>query len=89
MQQDTSLHSTLAIRERHRDDYWRDHDPIAEDRLLWRAQAFRHAAHLFPGQTILELGCGEGAFHTRSLAGLPRGESDNRGDISGARRRSS
>jgi SAM-dependent methyltransferase len=73
MQRDTSLHSTLAIRERHRDDYWRDNDPIAEDRLLWRAQAFRHAAHLFPGQTILELGCGEGLF-THALLRVCRGE---------------
>lgn len=52
--------SNLAVRESYRDDYWRRHDPIVEDRLLWRAQAFRHTVHLLPGQTILELGCGEG-----------------------------
>ncbi len=73
MQPDTSFHSTLAFRERYRDDYWRNNDPIAEDRLLWRAQAFRHAVHLFPGQTILELGCGEGLF-TRALLQVCRGE---------------
>src|SRR5258708_1035477 len=73
MQQDTSFHSTLAIRERYRDDYWRNKDPIAEHRLLWRAQTFRHAVHLLPGQTILELGCGEGLF-THALLQVSRGE---------------
>jgi dolichol-phosphate mannosyltransferase len=62
MQTDAAFHSALAARERYRDEYWRKHDPIAEDRLLWRAQAFRHTVHLLPGQTILELGCGEGLF---------------------------
>jgi len=73
MKQDTSFHSTLAIRERYRDDYWRNDDPIVEDRLLWRAQTFRHTVHLLPGQTILELGCGEGLF-TRALLRVSRGE---------------
>jgi phospholipid N-methyltransferase len=41
--------------------------------LLWRAQTFRHAVHLFPGQTILELGCGEGLF-TSALLRVCRGE---------------
>lgn len=54
-----SLISNLALRESYRDNYWRKHDPIVDDRLLWRAQAFRHTVHLLPGQTILELGCGE------------------------------
>jgi glycosyltransferase involved in cell wall biosynthesis len=69
----TSLLSTLAIRERFRDDYWRNRDPIADDRLLWRAQTFRHTVHLLPGQTILELGCGELRF-TRALLRVSRGE---------------
>ena len=72
-QQNTSFHSTLALRERYRDDYWRNDDPIAEDRLLWRAQTFRHTVHLLPGQTILEIGCGEGLF-TRALLRVSRGE---------------
>src|SRR5258708_17952377 len=71
-QQDTSFYSTLAMRERYRDDYWRNNDPINEDRLLWRAQTFRHAVHLLPGQTILELGCGVGLF-TRTLIRVTRG----------------
>ena len=68
-----SLLSTLAIRERYRDNYWRKHDPIIDDRLLWRAQTFRHTVHLLPGQTILELGCGECRL-TRALLRVSRGE---------------
>lgn len=69
----TSLVSTLAIRERYRDSYWRKHDPIVDDRLLWRAQTLRHTVHLLPGQTILELGCGELRL-TRALLQVSRGE---------------
>src|SRR5438552_18673013 len=68
-----SLLSTLVIREQYRDEYWRKHDPIVEDRLLWRAQTFRHTVHLLPGQTILELGCGELRL-TRALLRVSRGE---------------
>lgn len=71
--QQTSLVSNLSLRERYRDEYWQRHDPIVEDRLLWRAQSFRHTVHLLPGQTILELGCGELRF-TRTLLGVSRGE---------------
>jgi SAM-dependent methyltransferase len=71
--QSGSLVSALAIRERYREDYWRKHDPILEDRLLWRAQTFRHTVHLLPGQTILELGCGELRL-TRALRQVSRGE---------------
>lgn len=64
---------TLAVRERYRDEYWNVHDPIADDRLRWRAQTFRHMVHLLPSQTILELGCGQGRF-TRQLCRVTRGE---------------
>ena len=73
LREDTSLFATLALRERFRDTYWRNRDPIADDRLLWRAQTFRHTVHLLPGQTILELGCGELRF-TRALLRVSRGE---------------
>lgn len=63
----------LAVREQYREKYLRNRDPIAEDRMLWRAQTFRHMMHLLPGQTILELGCGQTAF-TRQLARVSRGE---------------
>jgi len=65
--------SMLGLRERFRDRYWQQRDPILQDRLLWRAQSFRHLVHLIPGQTILELGCGTGLF-TRRLYEVSRGE---------------
>jgi dolichol-phosphate mannosyltransferase len=67
------LSSTLALRERVREVYWKRRDPIIEDRMLWRAQTFRHVMHVLPGQSILEIGCGDGAF-TRQLAKVTRGE---------------
>src|SRR3954451_13701214 len=68
-----SLTGTLALRERVREAYWKHRDPIIDDRMLWRAQTFRHVVHLLPGQSILEIGCGEGAF-TRQLAKVTRCE---------------
>ena len=41
--------------------------------MLWRAQTFRHTVHLLPGQTILELGCGQLRF-TRALLHVSRKE---------------
>ena len=73
MQAHEELIRTLGIREGYRDRYWRTSDPIADDRLLWRAQSFRHMMHLLPQQTILELGCGDGRF-TRQLLAVSRGE---------------
>lgn len=67
------LLAALAVRERFRDDYWFERDPIVKDRLLWRAQSIRHTVHLLPGQTILELGAGAGLF-TRALARVTRDE---------------
>jgi SAM-dependent methyltransferase len=64
---------TLALREQYRDQYWQRRDPIYRDRLLWRAQSFRHMVHLLPGQTILELGAGQGLF-TPQLLRVSRGE---------------
>jgi dolichol-phosphate mannosyltransferase len=64
---------TLALRERVREGYWQRRDPIINDRMLWRAQTFRHVMHLLPGQSILELGCGHGAF-TGALVKVTRGE---------------
>ena len=73
MTKDSSLVLTLALREKYRDEYWREHDPITDDRLLWRAQTFRHTVHLLPGQTILELGCGQLRL-TRALLRVSRNE---------------
>lgn len=63
----------LGQREQFRDKYWQNRDPIILDRLLWRAQTFRHLVHLLPGQTILELGCGQGLF-TQQLHRVSRGK---------------
>lgn len=71
--QHTQAAIILGIREQYRDNYWKKRDPIYEDRLLWRAQSFRHMVHLLPGQTILEIGCGQG-FFTRQLLHASRGE---------------
>lgn len=68
-----SLVETLARRERFRDTYLEQRDPIAGERLLWRAQTFRHLLHLLPGQSVLELGSGAGRL-TRALHHISRGE---------------
>src|SRR6516164_6277916 len=70
---DREVISTLVRREHFRDEYRRRRDPIAEDRLMWRSQIFRHLTHTIPGQSILELGCGDGSF-TRHLMRISRGE---------------
>jgi len=72
-EQPTQAVKLLGIREQYRDRYWLKRDPIYRDRLLWRAQSFRHMVHLLPGQTILELGCGRGLF-TQQLVQVSRGE---------------
>jgi dolichol-phosphate mannosyltransferase len=63
----------LGLRERYRDEYRANRDPIADERLLWRAQSFRHLVHLTPGQSILEFGSGDLRF-TRKLIEVSRGE---------------
>src|SRR5688572_29801800 len=65
----------LSSREKFKSRYWYERDPIVKDRLLWRAQTFRHLVHLLPNQTILELGCGEGLF-TEQLNIVTRGENE-------------
>lgn len=73
MKQEDAFIDTLAVRERFRNRYWEERDPIVDERLLWRAQSFRHRVHLLPTQTILELGCGDGRF-TRQLGHVSRNE---------------
>src|SRR5262245_50698915 len=68
-----SMISTLNMREHVRTTYSKHHDPIFDDRVRWRAQSFRHIMHLLPGHTILELGCGDGAF-TRQFVDTTRNE---------------
>jgi SAM-dependent methyltransferase len=73
MDEQTQFVRTLRIREKVRDQYWQEQDPINDVRLLWRGQTFRHLVHLLPGQTILELGCGNGLF-THQLFRVSRGQ---------------
>ncbi len=65
--------ASVGLREGFRDQYWRERDPIVDDRLFWRAHAFRHMVHLLPGESVLELAAGEGRF-TMQLRRLTRGE---------------
>ncbi len=71
----TQLHGTEVLQKREalRDNYWLKKDPIYQDRMVWRAQTFRHLMHLLPNQSILELGSGQGLF-TEALARVSRGE---------------
>ena len=70
---ENGLVEILQQREQYREMYWHKRDPIVHDRLLWRAQTFRHLTHLLPGQTILEIGCGSGLF-TKQLRRVSRSE---------------
>jgi hypothetical protein len=63
----------LAQRERDRDDYFLHRDPICHDRLDWQAHTFRHLVHLLPGETILEIGAGQGLF-VDALRRVTRGQ---------------
>ncbi|HIB94051.1 MAG TPA: hypothetical protein EYO60_07120, partial [Candidatus Lambdaproteobacteria bacterium] len=52
------LFESLKKQERFRDNYWRDVDYFLPIRLKWRAQMVRHSFHLFPENSILEVGAG-------------------------------
>ncbi len=69
--EDDRLLEVLRERQLYRSRYWTRNDPLLSERLLWRAQTFRHLVHLLPGQTVLELGH-DPAFRTR-LAEVARG----------------
>ncbi len=66
------LTAELRRREDVRDHYW-SRDGIIALRLHWRACSFRHLVHLLPGETILEIGAGKGAY-TKALEAMTRGE---------------
>jgi ubiquinone/menaquinone biosynthesis C-methylase UbiE len=53
------LTDILAERERSRLTYWEKTDYFISLRLNWRAQIARHLFHLLPGESLLELGCGD------------------------------
>ena len=53
-----NLIDLLKKQERFREDYWRNVDYFLPIRLKWRAQMVRHFFHLFPENSILEVGAG-------------------------------
>jgi len=50
-----------------RNHYWENEDYFLPLRLKWRAQMVRHLFHLFPQDSILELGAGSGQW-TREIS---------------------
>jgi 2-polyprenyl-3-methyl-5-hydroxy-6-metoxy-1,4-benzoquinol methylase len=63
----------FAQQERDRDAYFLHRDPIWRERLDWQAHTFRHLVHLLPGETILEVGAGQGLF-VDTLRRVTRGQ---------------
>jgi dolichol-phosphate mannosyltransferase len=68
-----SLEDNLREMERTRERYWRRYPATSPTKLEWRALTVRHAFHVLPGETILELGAGSGLW-TEHLARALRGE---------------
>ncbi|MGJ3259843.1 MAG: glycosyltransferase [Rhodospirillales bacterium] len=66
------LAQQLRRREAYRDAYTEESDPISMERHLWQAATFRHLTHLVPGETILEIGAGQGSF-TEALLKVSKG----------------
>ena len=81
MNADHTVRDTRALRlmmnlremERSREDYWRSHPGTSPTKLRWRALTVRHAFHVLPGESILELGAGSGLWTTH-LTDVLRGE---------------
>jgi SAM-dependent methyltransferase len=65
--------SNLREMERSREAYWQSHGGTSPTKLRWRALTVRHAFHLTPGDSILELGAGSGLW-TAHLTDVLRGE---------------
>jgi SAM-dependent methyltransferase len=59
--------------EQAREAYWRRYPGTSPTKLRWRALTVRHAFHVLPGESILELGAGSGIW-TRELSRALRGE---------------
>src|SRR5690348_14648204 len=67
------LRQNLRDMERARERYWRSYPQTSPVKLRWRALAVRHAFHVLPGESILEIGAGSGIW-TRELKRVFRDE---------------
>lgn len=67
------LESNLAAMERTREAYWLAYPATSPIKLRWRALNVRHAFHVLPGESILEIGAGSGLW-TNHLSRVTRGE---------------
>jgi 2-polyprenyl-3-methyl-5-hydroxy-6-metoxy-1,4-benzoquinol methylase len=79
----TQLYENLAEIERSREAYWRKFPKTSPTRLRWRANAARHALHIAPGESVLELGAGSGLW-TEHLAAVTSGASPITAAVFGA-----
>lgn len=62
-----ALDRNLKEMERAREQYWRGYPQSSPFKLRWRALTVRHAFHVLPGESILEIGAGGGLW-TQELA---------------------
>jgi dolichol-phosphate mannosyltransferase len=69
-----TLLQNLSEIERSREAYWLRYPATSPTRLRWRANAARHALHIAPSDTVLELGAGSGVW-TEHLTSVLRGAS--------------
>jgi len=61
------LGAGLKEQEKFRSQYWKKKDYFLPYRLQWRARMVRHLFHLFPDESILEIGCAAGQW-TREIS---------------------
>ena len=75
MLQDKRLYLALAEQEKNKMVYWERFDHFVDLRMMWRASTMRHLFHILPGQSILEIGAGNGKF-TLALSRATKNECD-------------
>lgn len=73
MREPDRLAQNLREMERTREAYWLRYPGTSPTKLRWRALTVRHAFHVLPGESILELGAGSGLW-TQHLSDVLRGE---------------
>lgn len=61
------IFEALQNKEQARMQYWKDRDYFIDLRLKWRANMARHLFHLLPGESVLDIGSGDGRW-TRALS---------------------